>query len=181
MQQPLAEILRPKSLEAYIGQEHLMGQGGVLRQALENDNIYSMILWGPPGVGKTTLALLIAEVTGADFYMLSAISSGVKDIREILDKAEKSEKKSILFIDEIHRLSRSVEEVLYPAMEDYAIDIIIEPPCFGVRSKPLWSIMCFSEKSRSAAVYVASSGFCTRRDDSSEARVANAQHASNLP
>jgi len=80
VQKPLAEILRPKTLDSYVGQEHLMGKGAVLRNAIENDNIQSMIFWGPPGVGKTTLALLIAEISGADFYMLSAISSGVKDI-----------------------------------------------------------------------------------------------------
>lgn len=141
MQQPLAEILRPKSLDQYIGQEHLMGPDGVLRQAIENDKIYSMILWGPPGVGKTTLALLVAEVTGADFYMLSAISSGVKDIREILDKAEKSDKKSILFIDEIHRFSKSQQDSLLGAVERGIVTLIgatTENPSFEVIS-PLLS------------------------------------------
>lgn len=141
MNQPLAEILRPKTLDQYIGQEHLMGEGGVLRQAIESDKIYSMILWGPPGVGKTTLALLVAEVTGADFYMLSAISSGVKDIREILDKAEKSDGKSILFIDEIHRFSKSQQDSLLGAVERGIVTLIgatTENPSFEVIS-PLLS------------------------------------------
>ncbi|MDR1113264.1 MAG: AAA family ATPase, partial [Bacteroidales bacterium] len=107
MQKPLAELLRPKSLDEYMGQKHLMGTGGILRTAIETDNLHSMILWGPPGVGKTTLALLIAKATGADFFMLSAINSGVKDIREIIEQAKKSEKQAILFIDEIHRFSKS--------------------------------------------------------------------------
>lgn len=154
MQQPLAEILRPKTLDAYIGQEHLMGQGGVLRQALENDNIYSMILWGPPGVGKTTLALLIAEVTGADFYMLSAISSGVKDIREILDKAEKTDKKSILFIDEIHRFSKSQQDSLLGAVERGVVTLIgatTENPSFEVISPLLSRCQVYTLKSLSQA------------------------------
>ena len=87
MHKPLAEILRPKNLDQYIGQRHLVGEGGILRRAIEGGKIHSMILWGPPGVGKTTLALLMAELADADFYMLSAINSGVKEIRETIDKA----------------------------------------------------------------------------------------------
>ncbi|MEG1555230.1 MAG: replication-associated recombination protein A, partial [Bacteroidales bacterium] len=141
MQKPLAEILRPKSIECYIGQEHLMGKGAVLRTAIENDTLHSMILWGPPGVGKTTLALLIAEVTGADFYMLSAISSGVKEIREVIEKAKSSDRKSILFIDEIHRFSKAQQDSLLGAVEQGVVTLIgatTENPSFEVIS-PLLS------------------------------------------
>ena len=141
MKQPLAEILRPKKIGDYIGQSHLMGQGAILRLAIENDNLHSMILWGPPGVGKTTLALLIAEQTGADFFMLSAISSGVKDIREVFTQAGKSEKRAILFIDEIHRFSKSQQDSLLGAVERGEVTLIgatTENPSFEVIS-PLLS------------------------------------------
>lgn len=141
MQKPLAEILRPKTLDSYVGQEHLMGKGAVLRNVIENGNIQSMIFWGPPGVGKTTLALLIAEISGADFYMLSAISSGVKDIREVFDKAKKSANHSILFIDEIHRFSKSQQDSLLGAVEQGIVTLIgatTENPSFEVIS-PLLS------------------------------------------
>lgn len=141
MQKPLAEILRPKSLDTYIGQEHLMGEGAVLRTAIENNSIHSMIFWGPPGVGKTTLALLIAELTGSDFYMLSAISSGVKDIRDVIEKAKKSEHRSLLFIDEIHRFSKAQQDSLLGAVEQGIVTLIgatTENPSFEVIS-PLLS------------------------------------------
>lgn len=141
MQKPLAEILRPRTLDAYVGQEHLMGKGAVLRNAIENDNIQSMIFWGPPGVGKTTLALLIAELTGADFYLLSAINSGVKDIRDVIEKAKKSEHRSLLFIDEIHRFSKSQQDSLLGAVEQGVVTLIgatTENPSFEVIS-PLLS------------------------------------------
>ena len=141
VQKPLAEILRPRTLESYIGQEHLMGPGAVLRTAIENDNIQSMIFWGPPGVGKTTLALLIAELTGSEFHMLSAISSGVKDIREVIDKARKSEHRSLLFIDEIHRFSKAQQDSLLGAVEQGVVTLIgatTENPSFEVIS-PLLS------------------------------------------
>lgn len=141
MQKPLAEILRPKSLDTYIGQEHLMGEGAVLRTAIENNSIHSMIFWGPPGVGKTTLALLIAELTGSNFYMLSAISSGVKDIRDVIEKAKKSEHRSLLFIDEIHRFSKAQQDSLLGAVEQGIVTLIgatTENPSFEVIS-PLLS------------------------------------------
>lgn len=141
MNQPLAEILRPQSIESYVGQSHLMGQGGILRIAIENNNLHSMILWGPPGVGKTTLALLMAKQTGSDFYMLSAISSGVKDIRAIFDQVENAEKKAILFIDEIHRFSKSQQDSLLGAVEKGLVTLIgatTENPSFEVIS-PLLS------------------------------------------
>lgn len=139
--QPLAEILRPTTIEEYIGQEHLMGEGAVLRSAIESGNIQSMIFWGPPGVGKTTLALLIAKSIDADFFTLSAISSGVKDIREIIEKAKKSERRCILFIDEIHRFSKSQQDSLLGAVEQGIVTLIgatTENPSFEVIS-PLLS------------------------------------------
>lgn len=141
MQKPLAEILRPRTLESYVGQEHLMGEGAVLRTAIKNGNIQSMIFWGPPGVGKTTLALLIAELTGSEFFMLSAISSGVKEIRDVIEKAKKSERRSLLFIDEIHRFSKSQQDSLLGAVEQGIVTLIgatTENPSFEVIS-PLLS------------------------------------------
>lgn len=141
MQKPLAEILRPKSLASYIGQSHLMGEGASLRCAIESGNLHSMILWGPPGVGKTTLALLVAELTQSPFYMLSAINSGVKDIRDIIEKAKKETGKSILFIDEIHRFSKSQQDSLLGAVEQGIVTLIgatTENPSFEVIS-PLLS------------------------------------------
>jgi putative ATPase len=138
---PLAEILRPQTLSQYIGQQHLVGEGAILRNAIENNALHSMILWGPPGVGKTTLALLIAQLTHSQFYLLSAINSGVKDIREIIDKAKESEEKSILFIDEIHRFSKSQQDSLLGAVEKGIVTLIgatTENPSFEVIS-PLLS------------------------------------------
>ncbi|HAQ48486.1 MAG TPA: Holliday junction branch migration DNA helicase RuvB [Glaciecola sp.] len=130
MNEPLAERIRPKTLEDYISQQHLVGETGILTQHIKKGIIPSLILWGPPGIGKTTLANIIAKESGRPFYTLSAINSGVKDVREVIDKARQSgglftAKNPILFIDEIHRLSPVVEEILYPAMEDYQIDIMI--------------------------------------------------------
>ena len=141
MQKPLAEILRPRTLDGYIGQPHLMGEGASLRHAIETGNLHSMILWGPPGVGKTTLALLIAEVAQAQFYMLSAINSGVKEVREVIEQARKAEGKSILFIDEIHRFSKSQQDSLLGAVEQGIVTLIgatTENPSFEVIS-PLLS------------------------------------------
>ncbi|MDR2979298.1 MAG: PorP/SprF family type IX secretion system membrane protein [Bacteroidales bacterium] len=141
MKQPLAEILRPQALDEYVGQAHLMGEGAILRKAIENDTLHSMIFWGPPGVGKTTLALLMAKLTGADFYMLSAISSGVKDIRDVFEKAGKSPNKVLLFIDEIHRFNKSQQDSLLGAVECGLVTLIgatTENPSFEVIS-PLLS------------------------------------------
>lgn len=118
-----------------------MGEGAVLRTAIKNGNIQSMIFWGPPGVGKTTLALLIAELTGSEFFMLSAISSGVKEIRDVIEKAKKSERRSLLFIDEIHRFSKSQQDSLLGAVEQGIVTLIgatTENPSFEVIS-PLLS------------------------------------------
>ncbi|MBK8968744.1 MAG: replication-associated recombination protein A [Saprospiraceae bacterium] len=136
---PLAERMRPQTLEAFLGQRHLVGEGAVLRQAIEAGKIPSFILWGPPGVGKTTLAQLIAKLLKKPFYQLSAINSGVKDIREAIDNAEKTTlfqaKGAILFIDEIHRFSKSQQDALLGAVEKGVVSLIgatTENPSFEV-------------------------------------------------
>lgn len=141
MQQPLAEILRPKDLDHYIGQEHLLGEGMVLRNMIESRKPHSMILWGPPGVGKTTLALLIAELFESDFFSLSAINSGVKEVRETIEKSKNAERNVILFIDEIHRFNKAQQDSLLGAVEHGYITLIgatTENPSFEVIS-PLLS------------------------------------------
>ena len=111
---PLAEILRPKSLEEVLGQEHLTGKSGTIKRMMDNDTLNSLIFWGPPGTGKTTLAEIISESSGRKFYKLSAVSAGVKDVRDIIDEAKKqnlfSGKSPILFIDEIHRFNKSQQD-----------------------------------------------------------------------
>jgi putative ATPase len=139
-QKPLAEILRPETLNEYIGQEHLLGKGAILRRSLESGNLPSIILWGPPGVGKTTLAFIISKTLNRPFYTLSAINSGVKEVRAVIDKA-RTENGSILFIDEIHRFSKSQQDSLLGAVETGIITLIgatTENPSFEVIS-PLLS------------------------------------------
>jgi putative ATPase len=141
---PLAERMRPSSLDDYIGQEHLVGKGSVLRKAIESGNIPSMIFWGPPGVGKTTLAFIISKQLRRPFYTLSAISSGVKDVREVIERAQQyaGELKEvpgspILFIDEIHRFSKSQQDSLLGAVEKGIVTLIgatTENPSFEVIS-----------------------------------------------
>lgn len=133
---PLAERLRPEKLNELIGQEHLTGDGSILGIALENKKIPSMILWGPPGVGKTTIANIIAHTLHVPFYTLSAISSGVKDVREVIEKA-KHEQNSILFIDEIHRFNKGQQDALLGAVEKGIVTLIgatTENPSFEVNS-----------------------------------------------
>ncbi len=143
---PLAERLRPLVLREYIGQEHLVGQGAILRRMIDSGNISSFILWGPPGVGKTTLAQIISNELECEFYTLSAINSGVKDLREIFENAKRknifsSSSRPILFIDEIHRFSKSQQDALLGAVETGVITLIgatTENPSFEVIS-PLLS------------------------------------------
>ena len=141
MNKPLAERMRPKSLEDYVGQTHLVGEKGILRKAIESGNVPSFILWGPPGVGKTTLAFIISQVLERPFFTLSAINSGVKDIRETIAKAKSKQffnrANPILFIDEIHRFSKSQQDSLLGAVEKGIITLIgatTENPSFEVIS-----------------------------------------------
>lgn len=138
--QPLAERLRPKTLDEYIGQKHLVGEKSILRQMIESGHIASFILWGPPGVGKTTLAKIIANQLDRPFYTLSAVTSGVKDVREVIEKAKANRmfaqgKSPILFIDEIHRFSKSQQDSLLGAVENGTVTLIgatTENPSFEV-------------------------------------------------
>jgi putative ATPase len=139
--QPLAEILRPNSLKNYIGQSHLVGEKAILRKTIESGNIPSLILWGPPGVGKTTLAFIIAQTLNRPFFTLSAISSGVKDVREVFERAKETGGNAILFIDEIHRFNKAQQDSLLGAVEKGVITLIgatTENPSFEVIS-PLLS------------------------------------------
>ena len=145
MAQPLAERLRPKTLDDYIGQKHLVGQDAILRKMIEAGRISSFILWGPPGVGKTTLAQIIANKLETPFYTLSAVTSGVKDVREVIEKARNSryfnQASPILFIDEIHRFSKSQQDSLLGAVETGVVTLIgatTENPSFEV-IRPLLS------------------------------------------
>ncbi|MEE1322894.1 MAG: AAA family ATPase, partial [Bacteroidales bacterium] len=124
MIKPLAEVLRPQTLEDYIGQEHLIGEGAILHRAIKENNVPSMILWGPPGVGKTTLAGIIANTISAQFYTLSAINSGVKEVREVIDRAKLNNGNSILFVDEIHRFSKNQQDSLLGAVEQGIVRLI---------------------------------------------------------
>lgn len=145
MAKPLAERLRPKTLDEYVGQKHLVGSGAILRKMIDGGRISSFILWGPPGVGKTTLAQIIAHKLDTPFYTLSAVTSGVKDVREVIDKARNnrffSQASPILFIDEIHRFSKSQQDSLLGAVETGVVTLIgatTENPSFEV-IRPLLS------------------------------------------
>lgn len=147
MLQPLAERLRPQTLDDYVGQKHLVGPGSILRRMIDSGNVASFILWGPPGVGKTTLARIIANTTKCEFHTLSAVSSGVKEVREVIDQCRRESKsmfsqgRPILFIDEIHRFSKSQQDSLLGAVEDGTVTLIgatTENPSFEV-IRPLLS------------------------------------------
>lgn len=147
MTKPLAERMRPRSLDDYVGQDHLVGDGMILRRMIESGNVQSFILWGPPGVGKTTLARIMAESTGLPFYTLSAVSAGVKEVREVLERCRTdatsmfSKGRPILFIDEIHRFSKSQQDSLLGAVENGTVTLIgatTENPSFEV-IRPLLS------------------------------------------
>lgn len=147
MQLPLAERLRPHTLDQYIGQTHLVGPGAIMRRMIESGNIASFILWGPPGVGKTTLARIVANTAGVPFYTLSAVHSGVKDVREVLDQCARDSSgifakgRPILFIDEIHRFNKSQQDSLLGAVENGTVTLIgatTENPSFEV-IRPLLS------------------------------------------
>ena len=151
---PLAERLRPKQLDDYIGQKHLVGQGAVLRKMIESGNLSSFILWGPPGVGKTTLAKIIANQMERPFYQLSAVTSGVKDVREVIEKARQSkffnQANPILFIDEIHRFSKSQQDSLLGAVENGTFILIgatTENPSFEVITPLLSRCQVYTLKS----------------------------------
>src|ERR1700749_5173762 len=146
---PLAERMRPKTLDDYEGQKHLVGKGAVLRKAIESGSLPSMIFWGPPGVGKTTLAYIISHTLYRPFFSLSAMNWGVKDVREVIEKAsllkEQGETLPVLFIDEIHRFSKSQQDSLLGAVERGTVTLIgatTENPSFEVISALLsrWQV-----------------------------------------
>lgn len=155
MPAPLPERMRPHSLDGYVGQKHLVGEGCVLRNMIESGNLTSFILWGPPGVGKTTLARIVAQSAGREFYTLSAVSSGVKEVREVIDKSRSkglfsSAATPVLFIDEIHRFSKSQQDALLGAVEDGTFILIgatTENPSFEVISPLLSRCQVFVLKS----------------------------------
>ena len=139
--EPLAEQMRPASFDDYIGQQHLIGREAVLRKAIEGGTLPSMILWGPPGVGKTTLAFIVSRMLDRPFYTLSAVNSGVKDVRAVIEQATAGREKTILFIDEIHRFHKGQQDSLLSAVEKGVITLIgatTENPSFEVIS-PLLS------------------------------------------
>ena len=160
--QPLAERMRPSKLEELVGQEHLAGPNGVINKTIQSGSIPSMILWGPPGVGKTTIANIIANQVKKPFYTLSAVSAGVKDVREIIEKARHMGK-SILFIDEIHRFNKSQQDALLGAVEKGTITLIgatTENPSFEVNSALLsrcqvYTLKALEEKDLLALVQLA--------------------------
>src|SRR3989304_3277441 len=142
---PLADRMRPRTLDEFVGQDHLLGPGKVLRQAIESDHLPSMILWGPPGSGKTTLAMIVATTTGAQFLAFSAVLSGVKEIKEVIQEAGEewkfNKRRTILFVDEIHRFNKAHKDAFLPHVESGTIILIgatTENPSFEVIS-PLLS------------------------------------------
>src|SRR3990170_4583393 len=138
---PLAARMRPRSLDQFVGQEHIVGAGRVLRQSIEADRLSSIIFWGPPGSGKTTLALIIAQMTSSHFSPISAVAAGVADLRRLVDDAKKRRRatgqRTILFIDEIHRFNKAQQDVILPFVENGTVILIgatTENPSFEVNS-----------------------------------------------
>ena len=150
---PLADKMRPSTLDEIFGQDEIVGKDSAIRKMIENDNITSMIFWGPPGVGKTTLAKIIARETNSAFYELSAVTSGVKDIKELIDLAKynkSNNKKTIVFVDEIHRFNKSQQDAFLPYVEDGTIILIgatTENPSFEVNSALLSRSKVYTLKS----------------------------------
>ena len=140
MNEPLANRMRPRTLKDYVGQQHLLGEGRILRQLIENDMVPSMIFWGPPGVGKTTLARIIAQQTQAAFINFSAVSSGIKEIREVMKQAQagaRLKERTIVFVDEIHRFNKAQQDAFLPYVENGSIVLIgatTENPSFEINS-----------------------------------------------
>lgn len=137
---PLASRLRPQTLDEYVGQKHLLGEGKMLRRLIDNDQISSIIFWGPPGVGKTTLARILAGKTKADFVDFSAVTSGIKEIKEVMAHAEKSRQmgiRTVLFVDEIHRFNKAQQDAFLPYVEKGSIILIgatTENPSFEINA-----------------------------------------------
>ncbi len=149
---PLAERMRPQRLDALVGQQHLMGKGSILRNAIDKGNLCSLIFWGPPGTGKTTIANIIAHTLSVPFFALSAVSAGVKEVREVIDKAKHAQH-AILFIDEIHRFSKSQQDALLHAVEKGIITLMgatTENPSFEMNSALLSRCQVYVLKSLSA-------------------------------
>lgn len=164
---PLAERVRPVSLDELVGQEHLTGKGSILRTAIENGKIPSMILWGPPGTGKTTIANIIAKTLSVPFFTLSAISSGVKDVREVIDQS-RHQPNAILFIDEIHRFNKGQQDALLGAVEKGIITLIgatTENPSFEVNSALLSRCLVYILKPLQEKDLIRLMEFAIRKDD----------------
>ena len=154
--QPLAARLRPETLDEYVGQTHLVGKNGILRRLIENDSISSMIFWGPPGVGKTTLAQIIAHTTRSRFIEFSAVTSGIKEIREVMKQADTSSQygqRTIVFVDEIHRFNKAQQDAFLPFVEKGSIILIgatMENPSFEINSALLSRCKVFVLKALTA-------------------------------
>ena len=163
---PLAERMRPSKLEDLIGQEHLVGENGIIRKAIQTGNVPSMILWGPPGVGKTTIANIIANEVKRPFHMLSAVSAGVKDVRDVIDQARRASR-VILFIDEIHRFNKSQQDALLGAVEKGVITLIgatTENPSFEVNSALLSRCQVYTLKALTEADLIKLIGHALNKD-----------------